>query len=367
MKCLLVEPGYTAKYPNLALMKISSKLKQDGHNVTFVKGTKNQTLEEAWNGIKYDEIYITSLFTYEAPITIRTIKHYQKNHPHAKIYVGGILASLMPELIERETGIKPFVGYSKELDQIKPDYDLYKTDTKWDNFSFIFTTRGCVNRCPYCAVPKLEPDFWVNKDWKKTIDFRRTNISIQDNNLTAQPIEHFRDVTHFCQKFNLGVIIESGLDCRLLTQEHVRALQRVKILTRGLRLAFDHMGQDGYIQRAISLLFEHGITAHKIMVYVLFNFNDTPKEAEYRARQIVDLGVDIYPQQYTPLDKTTRKPTFIGKYWTKQLAHDFRGFYQLPGVYSKETFPEWAKRTERFEVLEEFNKYDFVSQPETNS
>lgn len=44
MKCLLVEPGYKTKYPNLALMKLSTKLKQEGHNVEYLKGIKPITL-----------------------------------------------------------------------------------------------------------------------------------------------------------------------------------------------------------------------------------------------------------------------------------------------------------------------------------
>lgn len=29
----------------------------------------------------------------------------------------------------------------------------------WHNPAATFTTRGCVNACPFCAVPKLEPEF----------------------------------------------------------------------------------------------------------------------------------------------------------------------------------------------------------------
>ena len=157
MRALLVEPKYRTKYPNLALMKISTRLKRQNTEVEYFKGMKPPTLESSTMG-GYDHIYITSLFTYDSEVTLDTINYYKKTYPSAKIVVGGIFASLNPEIVEERTGIKPFTGYSKELDLLPPDYGLIKTDSKWDDFSYVFTSRGCVNTCPYCAVPSLEPE-----------------------------------------------------------------------------------------------------------------------------------------------------------------------------------------------------------------
>ncbi|GAH01991.1 unnamed protein product, partial [marine sediment metagenome] len=169
MKALLVEPKYRTKYPNLALMKISTMLKSEGHEVEYFKGIKTLTLEDAITG-GYDQIYITTLFTYDSEITIETINYYKYTYPGAEIFVGGIFASLNPDLVEKRTGIKPFTGYSKTLDLLPPDYTLIKTGSKWDDFSYVFTSRGCVNNCPYCAVPSLEPETWINPNWKDAVD-----------------------------------------------------------------------------------------------------------------------------------------------------------------------------------------------------
>lgn len=354
MKCLLVEPGYRSSYPNIALMKLSSQLKKEGKSTEYFKGMKNQTLDNP-NG--YDEIYITTLFTYESKITLDTIKHYQKNFPEARIIVGGIFASLMPDLIEKETGIKPFTGYSQELDAIKPDYDLIKTGTKWDDFSFVFTSRGCVNRCPYCAVPTLEPEAWINPNWKNQVDFRRIHISILDNNLTAAPIEHFKEVMHFCKKFGLITTIESGLDCRLFNEEHLNALKNIRFDKRGLRFAFDHMAQEGYIQKTLKMCADAGIGKARVLVYVLYNFNDTPQEAEYRMQEVLKYKFRPYPQQYTPLNKLTRNPPFTGKYWTEELAASFRNFYHIPKWFNTRTFPEWLELNDRQDLIEQYHKY----------
>ena len=349
MKCLLVEPDYRASYPNVALMKLSTKLKSEGKSAEYFKGMKQRTLDTP-----YDEIYITSLFTYEAQITLETIKHYQQTFPEARVIVGGIFASLMPDYIEQETGIKPFTGYSKELDSLKPDYDLIKTDTKWDDFSFVFTTRGCVNRCPYCSVPRIEKETWVNPNWKNQVDFRRLHISIQDNNLTAQPIEHFKEVMHFCRKFGLITTIESGLDCRLFNEDHLEAIRDVRFDKRGLRFAFDHMEQDGHLQKVLQMCAEAGIGKARILVYVLYNFNDTPQEAEYRMREVLKYKFRPYPQEYTPLNKITRNPHYIGKFWTAELAAAFRNFYHIPKWFNTRTFPKWLEITDKKELLEQY-------------
>lgn len=355
LNCLLVEPNYTSAYPNIALMKLSTWLKKEGKNVEYFKGKKPRSLD----GV-YDEIFITTLFTYYAEITVDTINYYKRSYPSAKIRVGGVMASMMPEYIEEQTGITPTIGYIKELESLRPDYDLINKGTKWDEYSYVFTSRGCVNECSFCAVPKVEPENWINPDWKNQIDFRRIKVAIQDNNLTAQPIEHFRDVMHFMKKWKLHVVIESGLDCRLFNMNHLKALMGVKFLPRGLRFAFDGMYQDGHIQRTLDMCNGlGGIGKARLMVYVLYNYDDTPLEAEYRMREIIKHNGRPYPQRYTPLDKLTKTPIYVGKYWTEELTKEFRQFYHLPKWFTMRTFPEWLEITEKPELLEDYYRHQW--------
>jgi len=359
MRALLVEPNYHSKYPNLALMKISTRLKREGYETEYFKGMKHPTLEDTLNG-SYDEIYITTLFTYDSEVSINTINYYKKTYPRAKIVVGGILASLNPEYIEEKTGVVPFVGYSKELDMIRPDYDLIKTGTKWDDYSFVFTSRGCVNRCPYCAVPKIEPEPWINPNWKNAVDLNRPNIMISDNNLTSQPLWHFKDVMDFIKRHKLRAVFDNGFDCRLFNEEHLEAIREIKFVRHGLRFAFDNMSQDGHIQKTMEMIKESGISLGNTYVYVLFNFVDTPQEAEYRARTVVNTGAFPYPQRYVPLNKMIRKPNYIGKYWTEKLACAFRFFYLMHGYNRKMTFPEWLQKTDEKKyqgLIKDYERY----------
>ncbi len=327
-------------------MKISTRLKQQNTEVEYFKGMKPRTLEDTTTG-GYDHIYITSLFTYDSEITLDTINFYKKAYPKAKITVGGIFASLNPVLVEKRTGIKPFTGYSKELDLLPPDYSLMKTDSKWDDYSYVFTSRGCVNTCPYCAVPKLEPEPWINPNWRDAIDLEKPAVMISDNNLTGLPMSHFIEVMDFLKEHELKVVFDNGLDCRLFNEEHLEHIQGVKFLRGGLRFAFDNMSQEGHIQRTLRMCREGGIAKNKFLVYVLFNFTDTPMEAEYRMRVPIELGAESYPQRYVPLDKMSRRPSYVGKYWTAPLVSAFRFFYLMHGYNRKSTFLEYLQSPKR--------------------
>ena len=56
---------------------------------------------------------------------------------------------------------------------------------------FSYTTRGCVNKCPFCAVPILEPEYQDYIPIKKRIDWTTERFGAQrhllllDNNVFA--------------------------------------------------------------------------------------------------------------------------------------------------------------------------------------
>lgn len=122
------------------------------------------------------------------------------------LYVGGIMASLMPDKIVAATGIErshiltglftdtSVVGDDNDInvDELPLDYDiLEQVDYKYpagDNY-FAYTTRGCPNHCSFCAVPILEPHFHVTNniiDQIKTIDEKygpKQHLLLLDNNV----------------------------------------------------------------------------------------------------------------------------------------------------------------------------------------
>lgn len=202
MRVLLVEPNYKNKYPPMGLMKISTYHKMLGDEVRFVKGVDRHVDAEVW-----DRVYITTLFTFDFDICVETILHYMRLVDDVNsLYVGGIMASLMPDNIVKATGIDrshimsglftdtSFVGDNNDInvDQLPLDYDILEDiDYKYpagDNY-FGYTTRGCPNHCSFCAVPILEPNFHITNnivEQIKTIDQKygpKQHLLLLDNNV----------------------------------------------------------------------------------------------------------------------------------------------------------------------------------------
>lgn len=203
---LLVEPEYKNKYPPMGLMKISTYHKKQGDKVYFVKGIDKSIENRLW-----DRIYVTTLFTFDFEISIKTINYYKTLvESCSNIFVGGIMASLMKDKIIEETGLPEnniLVGLftdssktgddiSENIDVLPLDYDILDMiDYKYpagDNY-FAYMTRGCPNHCDFCAVPILEPEFQVTNNivsQLQTIDNLygpKQNLLLLDNNVLNAP------------------------------------------------------------------------------------------------------------------------------------------------------------------------------------
>jgi hypothetical protein len=269
-----------------------------------------------------------------------TLERIHKRRPDVSVIVGGILASLIPNSFPSWCYV--FKGYSKKLDAVVPDYKItYGNLTKWSTFSYVFTSRGCINSCGYCAVPKIEKGFWINKDWRNGIDLTKKNVQVYDNNLTACPKPHVEEVCAYLVNNKIKTCFDNGFDIKHVDKESLSIISKVSILDSGFRLAFDRIEEDGLFQEKVLLCLENGISKKHILSYVLFNFTDLPCEAIYRAEECVKLGIRPYPQQYSPLNALSRDNPFISKYWTKGLAHIFRNFFLFAGMYTKMSFREY--------------------------
>lgn len=80
------------------------------------------------------------------------------------------------------------------IDELPLDYSiLEEIDYVYpaNNAYFAYMTRGCVNKCRFCAVPKLEPQYCDYINLKKRIEFTdkrfgaRKDLLLLDNNVLA--------------------------------------------------------------------------------------------------------------------------------------------------------------------------------------
>lgn len=305
--------------------------KQKGDNVDFYKegaahyfGHVNPRLKD-----KYDIIYITSLFTYHFAQVKDCILKFKTRYPDAEIKVGGILATLLHEKIEKETGIKPHRGLFEEAEKYPPDYSLFPEFP----YSITFTTRGCIRKCRYCVVPILEPKFIVRENWVNDINPTSKKIIFWDNNWLCSP-NLFTDIEKL-KIIGKPFDFNQGLDCRIFDAHIAERLSETKI--NPVRFAFDNPSQDGYIQEAIKIAKRCGL--HDIRVYVLYNSPekyDTPEFFYYRINELNKLGVAVYPMKYRPIDSTN--PNWVSPSWDKNVLRGIKlvlVFFYKKGIIKK--------------------------------
>lgn len=349
-KILLVEPNYKNKYPPLGLMKIASYHRLRGDYVEFVKGESAEHKNEQW-----DRIYITTLFTFYWNKTVRTIRYYAKSAKKPEnVFVGGILASLMTDELKKEfhplLNITIFKGLldkpgmldadSREVVEFMvPNYSILdEVEYKYpmsDGY-LGYATRGCVNKCRFCAVRTLEPHYLCGyhssvMDLVQAVDSLygpKRDLLLLDNNILASP-DFDRIINEILDAgFEKGAMLNGrkrhldfnqGIDARLLRANKMKLLAKTAI--DPLRLAFDHSRMRPSYERAVRLACKHGITKHQ--TYVLFNFTDTPEDFYSRLKINIGLNEELgarissFPMKYIPLDHKDRR--FVGKHWHRHM------------------------------------------------
>jgi len=316
---LLVWPNYYSQYPPLGLLKLAAYHREKGDKVCLVR----PPYPSAWTP---DLILVTSLFTYSWKAIRDAVTFYQNLYPSAPVFLGGIYASLMKDHAEANIPGITYVhtGLVEEAEDFLPAYDLLENWMPDWKGSIVFTSRGCVRRCPFCAVPRLEPTFTERASVKPFIYPGHNRIVLWDNNFLAS--EHAGDILeelatlkikgNFDRGPRFAVDFNQGLDARLLNRDYAKAIARLRIPT--IRLAYDQTVYRESVRQAIEYLNEAGISPRKIVVYVMYNYNDTPADFLKRVQSLLEWGVAVYPMRYQPLD-ATEKDQYIGKHWTPEL------------------------------------------------
>lgn len=202
-----IKRGLSEKYETLVSLSDSQLVAE---NLKYYR--KYFYKKEYLNNPKWDRVCITTLFTFYWEKTIKTINDFKQLCKDSnEVKVGGIAASLLSKEMEGETGIMPHIGLLDKggeyddnniiIDTLPLDYSiLNEIDYKYPENEgyYAYMTRGCVNRCSFCAVPQLEPIFNGFISIKEQIKYisdkfgEKRNLLLLDNNVLAS--EYFDDI-----------------------------------------------------------------------------------------------------------------------------------------------------------------------------
>lgn len=234
-------------------------------------------------------------------------------------------------------------------------YDLSWADTPdfvpFNTLSFhnplaTFTTKGCPNKCKFCAVPKIEGDFRELSSWKPA-------PVICDNNLLSASAEHFKRVIDSLTVF-AACDFNQGLDARLFTPWHADQLARLK--RPHIRFSWDSIKTEGSVVDAVNLCKKYGFK--DIGIYCLIGFRDTPEDAIYRLESVRSWGLLPNPMRYQPLD-CIEKNSFVGEGWTeRELANMTRYYSRLAWLGNACSYENYAPGS--YDKLDEQSSFDFL-------
>jgi hypothetical protein len=221
-----------------------------------------------WKGLwekepEWDRVMVTTLFTFYWKITVETILFAKKlvKEPSG-LMVGGVLATLQAEEIAKATNINPKnihkgilcipgqldKGDDKIIDNLPLDYSILdEIEYKYtmSNAFYGYTTRGCIRKCDFCAVPILEPVYNPYIPLKERIELVRVtcgdqkDLLLMDNNILASG--------------DLEKIINEIVDCGFGKKDKFTQPDLLELSINNLQ---NSINDRAYIRKAQSLIME---------------------------------------------------------------------------------------------------------------
>lgn len=156
---------------------------------------------------------------------------------------------------------------------------------------YIITSRGCLNHCWFCSVPKREGglrELEIKDGW-----------NVLDDNLLACSESHIRKVFEMLARQPEKPIFTGGLEAKILKPWHCELLANIK----PVRMYFAYDTPDDYepLVKAGQMLHDVGFKTsnHQMACYVLIGYKgDTFDKAEDRLTDVIDAGFMPYAMLY---------------------------------------------------------------------
>lgn len=293
----------------------------------FGRNSKSQWENGYIEWTENKNVYISVVFSWLLKKAIINARQWQ--FAGYKVHIGGPAVPFNLEFLNK---------YSNLFIQIGGE----KSALKKHNPNATFTTRGCIRKCKFCAVPKIEGKLRELPDhmWEpKPI--------ICDNNLLAASTKHFDNVIDRLLKNEVkNIDFNQGLDARLMTNHHAKRifeLHQIKSLKK-VRLAWDDIKTESRVKRAVDILRRANIPKDKIGMYILIGYNDSPKDALYRLNTTWKiLGILPNPMRYQPLNSLD-KNKYVGKNWTDLELKRYTVYWSNLNHLSKIPFQEFDRK-----------------------
>ena len=272
--------------------------------------------------IKDEVAYYSVVFTWDLPEVRQDILQGDLNVK--KSIVGGPAVYLMPD-------------YLSDIAEVKTECDI--DFLSFHNPQATFTTRGCPNRCKFCAVPVSEGNLVELKEWE-------VKPIISDNNLIASSRKHFDSVINKLKSKSFPWIdFNGGFEAGRFTKHHASRISELK--KANIRFACDRQSQKSVVADAVKLARSEGL--RNFNVYVLFGFEDTPEETLDRLNFVhKELKIRPSPMRYQSLD-CLEYDSFLPEHWTQEQLLTYRKYWSSLRFFEHIPFKDF-NRKQRYTV-----------------
>lgn len=263
-------------YPNLPLMKLSAWHKSKGDTVEWY--------DPLLTG-HCDKVYMLKVFSFTADYCF-------------PVDADEVIKGGSGYAIENVDGKEIYdKGKDKDLpyevEHIYPDYSLYPDMTKDTAYGFL--SRGCPRGCNFCHVESKE-----GKRSHKVADLSefwdgQKNIVLSDPNILAA--KEWKELLQQLIDSKAYVDFNQGIDIRLMTEEKAEMLSKIKI--KELYFAWDrYQDKEQIIPKFKTFREKTKISQHRLVVFVLCNFDTTMEQDLKRIYTLCDLGYWPYVMLY---------------------------------------------------------------------
>ncbi|URA10295.1 B12-binding domain-containing radical SAM protein [Thermospira aquatica] len=248
---------------------------------------------------KPDWIFVSSGMTYWYTGLHYTLSLLREKFPHARIALGGIYTSLLPDHAQTlggdivipfqhpaqvATALSRILNLSIQKTDIVPDYTIAGEYA----YAPLLLSMGCVFKCHYCASPRLLSFLPLSKE--RTIaafqwlyeEKKVRHFAFYDDALLVHPEDRLIPLLTFSLEkgYECSFHTPNGLHIRFLTEDLARLMKKAGFIDVRLSLeSSDEVFQKTQGQkakndeflRAIEMLFKAGFERKHIRVYTLAN------------------------------------------------------------------------------------------------
>jgi len=312
------------KHPNLALMKISGHMQEQGHDVVL--------LHDYANINDFDQVYLSQVFNFtKIQIDISIYKNLTTGGT-------GLYWDNSPQL-------------SHEIEHHMPDYNLYDTYIEkeiergikpnyfkdYKDYSIGFSTRGCIRKCTFCINHnKTKVEKW--SPIKEFYDANRKGIYLWDDNFLAYP--KWQEILDEIQETNKPFQFRQGLDLRLVTEEKAKRLSSMRYHGDYI-FAFDNIEDRPQIIEKLKLWKKHCSKTTKLYVFGGFDrkeiydtnfWKQDMIDTFERIKTLMEYGCLPYIMRHENYEKSPHRGMYINlARWCNQ-----------PSFYKKKSFREYC-------------------------